>query len=70
MFLFVVVTRCADPVCGGKAAINAWISESDVIGKILVHMGFDVDPAATAMARAPPRAQLDSCYPEHIATRH
>ncbi len=53
------VTRCADPACGGRASIIAWITDPDVIHKLLAHVGIELHPTITPLARPPPPAQLD-----------
>jgi hypothetical protein len=58
------VTVCADPACGGKAAIIAWITEPDVIDRILRHLGIEPTAPVTAPARAPPQSELDFGYPD------
>ncbi len=46
------VTRCSDPACRGPVKIIAWITQPDVIDKILNHLGI--------AARAPPPLPLDT----------
>jgi hypothetical protein len=57
------VTVCADPACGGKAAIIAWITEPDVIDRILRHLGIEPTAPVTAPARAPPQSSSGRTRP-------
>jgi len=52
------VTRCADPLCGGKAKVIAWITNPDAIEKILVCLDLDSPPLVIAPARAPPQIEM------------
>jgi len=52
------VTRCADPLCGGKAKVIAWITNPDAIEKILVCLGLDSPAPVIAPARAPPQIEM------------
>jgi len=52
------VTRCTDPLCGGKARVIAWITKPDAIEKILVCLDLDSPPLVIAPARDPPQIEM------------
>ncbi len=56
------ISRCASPGCSGVLKIIAWITEPDVIKKILVHLDIHPHPPIPAPARAPPQAEFDLAY--------
>jgi hypothetical protein len=63
------VTVCANPRCGGKARIIAWITDPEVIDRILNYLANAPTPPtpttpAPASARDPPQRGRDWHSPE------
>lgn len=59
------LTRCTDPACRGPAKVIAWITEPDVIDKILDATGHRSAAAATGGRTAPARAPPQLEFPVH-----
>ncbi len=59
--VFSIDVSCADPACGARASIIASITDPEVIRKrkLLAHLGIELHPTITPLARPPPPVPLD-----------